>query len=389
MILTLNAGSSSLKFALYERAGAALRRILGGRIESLDGQPRFVASDAHGRALSVPPFSGRDHEAAIGALLDWLHARDPDQRISAVGHRVVHGGAGFSAPVVVDDDILARLRALIPLAPLHMPHNLAAMEILRRRVPRVAQIACFDTAFHHDLPALERELAVPRPWREHGARRYGFHGLSYEYIAGVLPRHLGALADGRVIVAHLGHGASLCALRERRSRATTMGLTPLDGIPMATRPGALDPGVVTWAMRELGLSVAETDAQLNDRAGLLGLSGISGDTRELLASDEPRAAFAIDYFAHRVAREIASLAGAIGGLDALVFTAGIGEHSAPIRAAICAAAGWLGIELDDQANRAAKTHLDAPSSRVRVLRLATDEELVIARAARRLTEARD
>ena len=265
-----------------------------------------------------------------------------------------------------------------------MPHNLAAIEILARQRPDLGQVACFDTAFHHTLPRVEQHYALPRAWYDRGVRRYGFHGLSYEYIAAELPRHLGEGADGRVVVAHLGHGASLCALHRRRSMATTMGFTPLDGIPMATRPGAMDPGIVPWMLREAGLSLDEVDDLLNHHCGLLGLSGTSGDMRTLLAASDPRAAEAVDHFVHHTGRAIASMAPALGGIDALVFTAGIGENSPVIRESICRQAAWLGIELDPAANAANETRIATARSRVSVWRIPTDEERTIAAHTQRL-----
>ena len=270
------------------------------------------------------------------------------------------------------------------MAPLHLPHNLAAIAILAERRPELLQVACFDTAFHHSLPLRERLYALPRQWHERGVRRYGFHGLSYEYIATTLPAHLGETAEGRVVVAHLGHGASLCALRQRRSVATTMGFTPLDGVPMATRPGQLDPGIPLWLQREAGLDLAAVDDLLNHRSGLLGLSGISGDMRELLRDHRPEAAEAIDYFVHHVHRAIASLAASLGGLDALVFTAGIGEHAPLIRERIVREAHWLGLQLDAEANAENRTRISLPDSPVSVWVIPTDEERQIARHTRRL-----
>ena len=383
-ILVLNAGSSSLKFALFDAEQPDLPRLLHGEYTGLGGAVRLHIADEADTVHcdASPPLA--DHEAAVGHLLDWLEASHLAPLVAAAGHRVVHGGADHHAPARVDADLLAALHALVPLAPLHLPHNLAAIEALARRRPDLPQVACFDTAFHRTMPEVEQRYALPEAWFARGVRRYGFHGLSYEYIAGELPRHLGAAADGRVVVAHLGHGASLCALRERRSVATTMGFTPLDGIPMATRPGQLDPGVVTWWLREAGLDVAAVDDLLNHHSGLAGLSGTSGDMRALLASDAPAARRAVDYFVHHTARAVASLAGALGGLDALVFTAGIGEHAAEIRARVCRRLAWLGLRLDPTANAAHATRLSAPDSPVSVWRIPTDEARIIARHTRRL-----
>ncbi len=385
-LLVLNAGSSSLKFALFDAGRPDLPRLLRGAYEGLGGTVCLRIRDEAGTIRCEARPALADHEAAVAHLLAWLDDTHLGADLSAAGHRVVHGGPHHDAPQRVDAALRAELRGLIPLAPLHLPHNLAAIEALAARRPALPQVACFDTAFHRAMPEVEQCYALPEAWYRKGVRRYGFHGLSYEYIAGELPRHLGAAADGRVIVAHLGHGASLCALHRRRPVATTMGFTPLDGIPMATRPGQLDPGVVTWWLRAAGLDVAAVDDLLNHRSGLLGLSGLSGDMRELLASDEPAAARAVDYFVHHTARAVASLAGALGGLDALVFTAGIGEHSAVIRRRLCQRLAWLGVALDEAANEAHATRLHRPGSRVSVWRIATDEERVIARHTRDLLQ---
>ncbi len=382
-LLILNAGSSSLKFGLYENVDGGPEPLCGGAFSDLDGRPRFtvMASD---RAAHDDHPDIRGHEQALHHLFAWLTRAYPESLVEAAGHRIVHGGPDLAAPVLLDDQVLESLRALMSLAPLHMPRNLALVDALRARSPDMPQVACFDTAFHRGMPAVEQRYALPDEWFERGVRRYGFHGLSYEYIASVLPDHLGERADGRVVVAHLGHGASLCALYQRRSVATSMGFTPLDGIPMATRPGALDPGVSVWLMREAGLSVTEVDELLNQRSGLLGLSGLSGDVRELLADDSPASALAIDYFVHHTQRQIASMAAALGGLDALVFTAGIGEHSVTLRHRICEAASWLGIRLDEAENATQGTRISALDSRVSAWRIPTNEEQMIATHTSRL-----
>ncbi len=385
-LLVLNAGSSSLKFALFEANETSPRRQLHGRFEGLGSRPRLAIVEDAGRRHQEASTTATNHEEAIAHLLTWLDEAGLLAEVNAAGHRVVHGGSQYTAPVIVQGDVLAQLHDLIPLAPLHLPHNLAAIEALASQRPGLSQVACFDTAFHRSQPALEQRYALPLEWYERGVRHYGFHGLSYEYIASQLPEHLGTSADGRVIVAHLGHGASLCALHERCSVATTMGFTPLDGIPMATRPGHLDPGVIIWWLREAGLNAAQIDDLLNHRSGLLGLSGISGDMQELLASDAPEAALAVDYFVHHTARAIASLAGALGGLDALVFTAGIGENAPGIRARLCQALAWLGIALDDEANHAQAVRLSRTDSSISVWRIPTDEEHIIARHTARLVE---
>ncbi len=378
-ILVLNAGSSSLKFALFSTSGREPLRRCHGRFQGLGAAARFRVFDAGSKPLLDEPAAVADHERALDRLLDWLGRQADYGELAAAGHRVVHGGHRFDRPVRIDADILDALRAFVPLAPLHMPHNLAAIEALRRLNPDLPQVACFDTAFHCSMPPNEQRYALPRHWFDRGIRRYGFHGLSYEYIASVLPAHLGAAAGGKIVIAHLGHGASLCALRDGRSVATTMGFTPLDGVPMATRPGQLDPGVVTYLIREAGLSVTEVDDLLNHHSGLAGLAGGNGDMRELLGNPRPEAAGAVDYFVHHTSRAIASLAGALGGLDALVFTAGIGENAPAIRERICHQTAWLGIMIDAGANNRNATCIGAPDSRVSVLRIATDEEHVVAR----------
>lgn len=387
-LLTLNAGSSSLKFAVYPAdAAPGHDAAYRGSIEAIGGQARFrgtVAGDApseEDRAVAAA-----SHEAALQWVLDWLEARHPGGlSLRAAGHRVVHGGADYRRPVRIDDGVLAALERLVPLSPLHQPHNLAGIRALARLRPEVPQVACFDTAFHHTLPPLAQAFALPREMTARGIRRYGFHGLSYEYIASVLPDHLGGAAEGRVVVAHLGHGASLCALRQRRSVETSMSFTPLDGIPMGSRCGALDPGVLLYLMREEGMRPDQLDELLHHRCGLLGVSGISGDVRTLQASDDPRAAEALDLFAYRTSQAVAAHAAALEGLDALVFTAGIGEHAAAVRAAICRRLAWLGLELDEAANRGHAERISTAGSRVSAWVIPTNEEYMIARHTWALT----
>ncbi len=389
-ILVLNAGSSSLKFALFgdpPTPGAMPVRRCGGQIDGIGtSAARFQARDAAGQTLAERALGGLDHEAALQHLLGWLLREAAYAEPAVAGHRVVHGGTRYRQPVRVDAGVLATLRDFIPLAPLHMPHNLAAIETLRKRHPHMRQVACFDTAFHHSMPPVERYYALPRVWFDRGIRRYGFHGLSYEYIARALGENPQTAGYERVVVAHLGQGASLCALHRGQSVATTMGFTPLDGVPMATRPGQLDPGVVTYLVREAGLSVADVDDMLNHHSGLAGLSGGDGDMRALLADERPEARAAVDYFVHHVHRAIGSLAAALGGLDALVFTGGIGEHSAIVRQRICAAAAWLGIVLDEAANARGEKRISRPTSAVAVWRIPTDEEAMIACHCRRLLD---
>lgn len=384
-ILVLNAGSSSVKFALYDQS--TLAPLCRGEIADSGGHVGVDASGPHAAALlaaGAPSPSGR-HEAWIQWLLGAVHERLPQLVLHAAGHRVVHGGADFGAPTRVDDTVLRQLEALTPLAPNHQPANLAAIRAVAMAWPALPQIACFDTAFHRSQPRLAQWFALPRELIDAGIVRYGFHGLSYEYIAGALPNLLGDRANARVVIAHLGQGASMCALRERRSIGTTMGFTTLDGLMMGTRCGALDAGVVLYLLRQKGMSVDQVDRMLNQQSGLLGVSTISNDVRELEASADPRAAEALDLFAYRAARELGSLAAALGGLDVLVFSAGIGEHSAAMRERICAQAQWLGVALDPTANAQHATRISASDSAVDVLVVPTNEELVIARATRTLT----
>ncbi|HQT35128.1 MAG TPA: acetate/propionate family kinase [Thiobacillus sp.] len=384
-LLTVNAGSSSLKFALYRADAAPARDAqVRGSIDAIGQRGRFRLHEA-AAGSSEHEVSAASHEQALTLLLDWLAARHPGLILRAAGHRVVHGGAEFRQPVRIDDQVVAALDKLIPLSPLHQPHNLAGIRALARLRPELPQVACFDTAFHHTLPPLARNFALPRDMSARGIRRYGFHGLSYEYIAHVLPEHLGDAAEGRVVVAHLGHGASLCAMRQRRSVETSMGFTPLDGIPMGSRAGALDPGVLLYLLREEGMSVAQLDELLHQRCGLLGVSGISGDVQTLLASAHPHAAEALDLFAYRTSQAIAAHAVALGGLDALVFTAGIGGHAAPVRAAICQHLAWLGLHLDAAANASHGPRISQADSPIAAWVIPTDEEYVIARHAWALT----
>jgi acetate kinase len=297
----------------------------------------------------------------------------------AVGHRVVHGGEQFAAPVLVDDPILDQLEKLAPLAPLHQPHNLAPIRVIGRIAPNVAQVACFDTAFHRSQPPVSQIYALPRDLSATGVKRYGFHGLSYDYIASVLPGLVGDAARGRVVVAHLGNGCSMCAMRDGESVATTMGFTALEGLPMGTRSGAIDPGVILYLLTERAMSVADVSDLLYHRSGLLGMSGISNDMRTLLASNAREAADAVDLFVYRITRELGSLAAALGGLDVLVFTAGIGEHAAPVRARVCENAAWLGIRLDAAANLSGDPRISTADSPVSVWVVPTNEELMIAR----------
>ncbi len=388
-ILVINAGSSSLKFSLFDRAGDVMTLAQSGLVDNLPGAARFVARDAAGATLASRDFAPgalAAHDGAIEFLLEYLGAASDAAALAAVGHRVVHGGVRYTAPVRITPAILDDLARLSPLAPLHQPHNLAPIRILARRAPALPQVACFDTAFHATAPAIAQAFALPRDMTDAGIRRYGFHGLSYEFIAERLRAIDGAAAAGRVVVAHLGNGASMCAMVGGRSVATTMGLTALDGLVMGTRTGAIDPGVLLYLMRERAMDERALDDLLYKRSGLLGVSGVSSDMRELLASDDPHAAFAIDLFCYRAVREIGSLAAAMGGIDALVFTAGIGEHAAPVRERIVLAQAWLGFALDEAANAQNALRISPPHGKP-VYAIPTDEELMIARHTRGIIDA--
>jgi acetate kinase len=319
-------------------------------------------------------------------VADWLRLQFGGARVLGVGHRVVHGGPRFAGPALVSAEVLAELRELVPLAPLHQPYNLAAIEAVVERLPGVPQVACFDTSFHRNQPAVAQLIPLPSEIRARGVERYGFHGLSYEYIASVLPEIAPEIARGRVIVAHLGSGASMCALGAGQSIDSTLGFTALDGLCMGTRPGALDPGVVLHLFQGLGLSAQEVETLLYKKSGLLGISGISNDMRDLLKRTEPEARLAVDYFIYRCAKELGALAAVLGGIDGVVFTAGIGENSAEIRERVCRASAWLGIELDEQANAAGQPRITAPQSKVSAWVIPTNEELMIARHMARVLE---
>jgi acetate kinase len=380
--LVLNAGSSSLKFCVFRRSPQETWKLaVRGQIDGIGTSPRLSARDGDGGivALSIMDASVCDGRAAIDALASWLRSRFGDARVLGVGHRVVHGGAKFDRPVVVTKDVLVDLYQLIPLAPLHQPYNLASIERICERMPDVPQVACFDTSFHQTSPPVAKLIPLPKNIRKSGVQRYGFHGLSYEYIASVLPDLAPEIARRRVIVAHLGSGASMCALKDGISVDNTLGFTALDGLSMGTRPGALDPGVVLYLYQGLGLSAKEIEAILYKKSGLLGISGTSNDMRELLKSEEPDAQLAIDYFVYRAAKEIGSLAAVLGGVDGLVFTAGIGENSPEIRRRICEASSWLGIELDTEANSNNHPRISTPNSKVSTWVIPTNEELMIAR----------
>jgi acetate kinase len=338
-VLVLNAGSSSLKFSVFRDGEVDTR----GQIEGIGTGARFSVKDARGEKLADEKLEVADSRAAIDVLSKWLRSKYEGGKITGVGHRVVHGGPRYSTPVVVTREILAELKTLTPLAPLHQPHNLAPIEALMDRMADVPQVACFDTGFHRGHSEVATVVPIPREFRSKGVERYGFHGLSYEYIASRLPEVAPEIADGRVIVAHLGSGASMCAMKNRKSVDTTMAFTALDGICMGTRPGALDPGIVLYFIQGLGLSASKVEEILYKKSGLLGLSGITNDMKELLGRSEPEARLAVDYFVFRAAKEIGALAAVLEGIDALVFTGGIGENSPEIRKRISAASAWLGL----------------------------------------------
>lgn len=380
-ILVLNAGSSSLKFSLFlDCARRTPQLSLRGQIEGILSKPHFTAKDAGGTPLAGGFLGAAQlgHHGAAHYLLDWMDDHLGGNRLVAAGHRVVHGGLEFSAPVRVTPAVLDSLARLVPLAPLHQPHNIDAMRAVAARSPALTQVACFDTAFHAAQPALAQAFALPRRLTEAGLRRYGFHGLSYEYIARTLPAIDARAAAGRTIVAHLGNGSSMCALAAGRSVASTMGLTALDGLPMGTRCGAIDPGVLLYLLDHDGMDARGLEKLLYHESGLLGVSGISSDMRTLLASSDPHAAEAVDLFVYRAARELGSLAAALGGLDALVFTAGIGENAPSIRERVCKEAAWLGVELDASANARGGPCISLNGSATAAWVLPTNEELMIA-----------
>ncbi|MBZ9853576.1 acetate/propionate family kinase [Mesorhizobium sp. CA13] len=381
-ILALNAGSSSLKFGLFEagsQEGPVLR--LSGAFEGLDDGPSLTAKDASGKSIvkrSVKPASPAV-EVLLRDLFDVLDPYLARAPLSAVGHRIVHGGERFSAPVVLTGEIVEALDSLAPMAPLHQPAGLAPVRAISKLLPGLPQVGCFDTAFHRMLEPPVNRYALPREFEESGIRRYGFHGLSYEFVAGQLQALSPGLLGKRCVVAHLGSGCSLCAMREGRSLDTTMGFTALDGLMMATRPGAIDPGVLLYLQQARGMSVNELETLLYHKSGLLGVSGVSADVRTLLGSKDPRAAEAIDLFTFRIAREIAAMGATLQGFEALVFTGGIGEHSWQIREAVCERLRWLDVLLDPHANRSGKGRITGEGSAVEVYAIATNEELIIAR----------
>jgi acetate kinase len=390
-ILVVNAGSSSVKFQVFAIDGERdLRRLIKGQMDGIGTRPRLRAAAADGTVLIDEAYVRErvaDVAAALATAGEWLRETQTLHPV-AVGHRVVHGGPQYDRPVLVDANVLHDLERYVPLAPLHQPNNLAPIRSVLARFPDIPQVACFDTAFHRGHDALADHYAIPERFHAEGVRRYGFHGLSYEFIAGRLPQVAPEIANGRVIVAHLGSGASMCALAGGRSIESTMGFTALDGLPMGTRPGQIDPGVVLYLIAEKGMTAAQVQDLLYGECGLKGLSGISNDVRELEASADPRARFALDYFAYHVGRQAGMLAAALGGLDAFVFTAGIGENSASMRARIVEKLAWLGATLDPTANAAGRTAIAGGDSRIGLYVVPTDEELMIARHTLALLAAR-
>ena len=382
IVLTLNAGSSSLKFAAFATAnGGALNQLASGQIEGIGATPKGAVKAATGETtdLVFEPSQGRvDHQAAMGAILGWLRGEGYDSSVAAVGHRVVHGGPDLVKPMLVDADALTKLKRLIPLAPLHQPHNVAGIEAAMTAFPSTPQVACFDTAFHRSHPFVSDTFALPRSYYDEGVRRYGFHGLSYEYIMKTLRSIAPQVAREDVVIAHLGNGASMCAVHDGRSIASTMGFTALDGLPMGTRCGQLDPGVLLYLMAAKKMSADEISDLLYKNSGLKGMSGISQDMRELEASDSPAARDAIAYFVERIRRELAGLAATVDGIEGIVFTGGIGEHSWRVREAVLRGMHWMGAELDAEANRASAQIISSRISRTIVFVIPTDEERMIA-----------
>lgn len=379
-ILTINAGSSSLKFSLFQINGRALALACSGQVEGLGSAPHFLARDAAGKALAERCWDDADEafQGILDEVVGWVESHLGADRLIAVGHRVVHGGPDHNRPERVTPELLAYLDRLTPLAPLHEPHNIAPMRAIAAARPNLPQVACFDTAFHRTMPEIASWFALPRRFAEAGVQRYGFHGLSYEYIARRLRDIAPDLANGRVIAAHLGNGASLCAMRAGRSIDTTMGFSTLDGLMMGTRCGSLDAGVLLYLQQQRGFSGKQIETLLYQQSGLLGVSGIASDMRTLLASSDPHAKQAIAMFVYRVVRDIGALVSSLGGLDGLIFTGGIGEHAAPIREMICARLGWLGVVFDQAANNAGADIISGGDSPVCVRVLATNEEAMIA-----------
>ncbi len=383
-VLTLNAGSSSLKFAVY--TSDSDQPLVTGLVDRIGTKATLKLKDQRGFDLPTKTDGLSTHQEALTSVLSAIDPELDGKTIDIVGHRVVHGGLWYDAPAMVTDEVLERLTTLEPFAPLHQPHNLSGIKAAKAAFPNAPQIACFDTAFHRHHPYVNDTFAIPRAYYDKGVRRYGFHGLSYDYIAGELTRIAPTIAQGRVVVAHLGNGASMCAIQDGKSVASTMGFSALDGLPMGTRCGQLDAGVVLYLMDQEGLSATDISDMLYKKSGLLGLSDLSNDMRTLEASDSLEARQAIDYFVFRIQRELGGMAAAMGGIDALVFCGGIGENSAFIRNRVCERTAWMGIEIDHNKNDAHARVISTEMSRTTVMVIPTNEELVIARAARELTD---
>ncbi len=385
-ILVINSGSSSIKFGLYDGAGKVLTSLGHGKIAGIGTTPKLQAFDRNNALIVDQQLKkGSDHTQSMSAVLDWILKSGAGEKFSAIGHRVLHGGSLYEAPVLITDEVLNQLDKLDPLGPLHQPHNVLGIRILAGLLPNVPQVACFDTAFHCTLPTVAKQFAIPNSLYKEGIQRYGFHGLSYEYMSECLPGIMGNnVAAGRVIVAHLGNGASMCAMKDGHSVATTMGFTALDGLPMGTRCGDLDPGVILYLLNERRMSSEDITDLLYHKSGLLGISGVSSDMQELLRSDAEGACQAIDFYVYRINREVGAMSAIMGGLDALVFTGGVGENSAAIRNRICDLAAWTGIKMDTQANEDNALCISTSDSSVPVWVVPTQEELMIARHAQRL-----
>jgi len=381
-IAVLNAGSSSIKFSLFALKGEELALELRGQVEGIHTAPHFIAKDRAGKTLAEKSWGEGvtlGHAGALDHLVAYVRERLGGGRLAGIGHRVVHGGLDYTQPVRVDAGVIAALEKFVPLAPLHQPHNLAPIRLLLERAPELPQVACFDTSFHRSNPEIAQMFALPAELHAQGVRRYGFHGLSYEYVASVLAQFDAGAARGRTIVMHLGNGSSMCAMNAGRSVASTMGFTAVDGLPMGTRCGAIDPGVILYLMDQRGMDARAIEKLIYNQSGLLGVSGISSDMRTLLASGDPRAKLAVDLYLYRIRRELGSLAAALGGLDAIVFTAGIGENSAVLRERACRDAAWLGLEVDPAANAKGGPRIAARESGVSAWVIPTNEELMIAR----------
>jgi acetate kinase len=383
-ILTINAGSSSIKFAIYNQKQCEL--IYSGGVNNLLETPLFKAYDNNRKIITESTLPSSGHTNAINELGKWIAQHGKDMQVAAIGHRVVHGGKIYSHPVIITDKVIAELENLIPLAPLHQPYNIEAIKAMGALFPNTMQVACFDTAFHTTIDKPANSYALPRKYTDAGIIRYGFHGLSYEYIASILSEFAGKKADGKIIVAHLGNGASMCAIHKRKSVATTMGFTALEGLVMGTRAGSIDPGIILHLQQHYKLNIDDVERLLYKESGLLGVSGISNDVAVLEKSDDPHAKEALDLFCYRASQSLAMLTASLQGIDALVFTAGIGENSVTIRQQICQLSKWLGIKIDEKANNSNKSTISTPESAVVVYVIPTNEELMIAEHTSKLLQ---